>query len=136
MDESDFLIRSLFLQGSYSACKATVESSPAASNPALALYAVRSALALQDQAGAQAALKKLPASDQGVKSVTLLAQVLDGSSATPADVVDKVRVLLGQAIDAESCTRVVCATVLYLEGEVGESLGVLAQGAKDQDQES
>jgi len=132
MDESAFLARSLYIQGSYSAAISTVSSFD---NPALLLqlYAVRSHLALSQYKEASTLLSKLPQDDLSVQAVSHLTRYLSQGES----VLDEMRDLLAQ-LDGEDAgvVRPVAATVLHLEGENGEALAVLAEGAKHEEQES
>lgn len=63
--------------------------------------------------------------------MTALAQYLESGE----ECLDDMRDLLAQLEENHGCVRAVAATALHLEGENGEALTVLAEGAKHEDQE-
>jgi len=69
--ESAYLVKTLFIQGSYSACLATVQSESSASLESQ-LYAARSLIATGQTDEAADILQSLPQEDLNVRVVTLL----------------------------------------------------------------
>lgn len=135
--EQDFHLKTLFYQGAYQSCISYVTESSLSSRPSplQTLYLARCYLALSPP-DVPSARKTISTSSPGqaASSISLLADVLENGGKEKEGALKEVRALISQ-IGEDKVSRVVCATVLAVLGEVKEAIGLAQEGVTGVEEE-